>query len=358
MTINQKERSVLLVGSIPLSSAEEVFEAISSELGKLIKRIPDGETGPRSLWIVCQSETMKSAQGLEVGGERQLQGGIRNPRYKIKEGQKLEDVKFGRLGYADNALESYKIFKRLQAHGKIPSGVRFQVCLPTPLAVVYAFFIASEVRRIWPLYEQRLLEELDEIARTISHGDLAIQLDIATEMHTLLEVPELQKDYPIDELVDAFARLGNRVPHDVELGIHLCYGDPGHKHVREPTDMGRMIDVYHRLATAIPRTITWLHMPVPRDRFDDSVFFAFTQSQAQVRYRTLSRSRPSYGWDRRCEAPGYGSETVRIGFWRRDRMRLWTTATGDHSGLDPAPSRGGTASIESMPINASEHIPK
>lgn len=252
MTINQKERSVLLVGSIPLSSAEEVFEAISSELGKLIKRIPDGETGPRSLWIVCQSETMKSAQGLEVGGERQLQGGIRNPRYKIKEGQKLEDVKFGRLGYADNALESYKIFKRLQAHGKIPSGVRFQVCLPTPLAVVYAFFIASEVRRIWPLYEQRLLEELDEIARTISHGDLAIQLDIATEMHTLLEVPELQKDYPIDELVDAFARLGNRVPHDVELGIHLCYGDPGHKHVREPTDMGRMIDVYHRLATAIP----------------------------------------------------------------------------------------------------------
>ena len=272
MTINQKERSVLLVGSIPLSSAEEVFEAISSELGKLIKRIPDGETGPRSLWIVCQSETMKSAQGLEVGGERQLQGGIRNPRYKIKEGQKLEDVKFGRLGYADNALESYKIFKRLQAHGKIPSGVRFQVCLPTPLAVVYAFFIASEVRRIWPLYEQRLLEELDEIARTISHGDLAIQLDIATEMHTLLEVPELQKDYPIDELVDAFARLGNRVPQDVELGIHLCYGDPGHKHVREPTDMGRMIDVYHRLATAIPRTITWLHMPVPRDRIDDSYF--------------------------------------------------------------------------------------
>jgi hypothetical protein len=272
VSINHKGRSVLLVGSVPLSSAEEVFEAISSELGKFVKRIPDGETGSRSLWIVCQSETMKGAQGLEVGGERQLQGGIRNPRYKIKEGQKPEDVKFGRLGYADNALESYKIFKRLQALGKIPSGVRFQVCLPTPLAVVYAFFIASEVRRIWPLYERRLLEELDEITRTISHNDLAIQLDIATEMHTLLEVPELQKEYPINELVDAFARLGNRVPPDVELGIHLCYGDPGHKHIREPTDMGRMIDVYHRLAIAIPRTITWLHMPVPRDRVDDTYF--------------------------------------------------------------------------------------
>jgi hypothetical protein len=272
VTINQKGRSVLLVGSVPLSSAEEVFEAISSELGEFIKRVPDGETGPRSLWIVCQGEPMKAAQGLEVGGERLLQGGIRNPRYKVKEGLTPQDVKFGRLGYADNALASYETFKRLRQLGKIPQNVRFQVCLPTPLAVVYAFFIASEVRRIWPLYEHRLLEELAEISSAIPPEDLAIQIDIATEMHTLLEVPELQKEYPIDELVDAFARLGNRVPPAAELGYHLCYGDPGHKHVREPADTGRMVDVYHRLARAVHRSITWLHMPVPRDRDDDPYF--------------------------------------------------------------------------------------
>lgn len=272
MISEQKARSVLLLGSIPLSSAEEVFEMVSSELGKFVKRIPDGETGPRSLWIVCQGEPMKNSQGLEVGGERQLQGGIRNPRYKIREELKPEDVKFSRLGYADNALGSYKIFKRLQGLGKIPTEMRFQVCLPTPLAVVYAFFIASEVRRIWPFYERHLLEELDEITRAIPHSDLAIQIDIATEMHTFLEMPELQRAYPIEELVEAFARLGNRVPKDVELGIHLCYGDPGHKHVREPTDTERMVDLYHRLAIAIHRPITWLHMPVPRDRDDEAYF--------------------------------------------------------------------------------------
>lgn len=194
------------------------------------------------------------------------------PGTRLREGLKPEDVKFSRLGCAHNALDSYKIFKRLQGLGKIPTQVRFQVCLPTPLAVVYAFFIASEVRRIWPFYERRLLEELDEITRAIPHNDLAIQIDIATEMHSFLEVPELQKAYPIEELVEAFARLGNRVPIDVELGIHLCYGDPGHKHVREPTDTGRMVDLYHRLATAIQRPITWLHMPVPRDRDHESYF--------------------------------------------------------------------------------------
>lgn len=272
MTIKRKARSILIVGSVPLSSAKEVFEAVASELGAFVKRLPDGETGERSLWIVCQGEPMKNSQGLEVGGERQLQGGIRNPRYKVKEGLKPEDVKFARLGYADHALESYRVFKRLQDLGKIPARVRFQVSLPTPLAVVYAFFVESEVRRIWPCYERCLLQELDEITGAIPHDDLAIQIDIASEMHTLLEVPALQAAYPIGELVEAFARMGNRVPEDVELGIHLCYGDPGHKHVREPTDTGRMVDLYHRLAIAIHRPITWLHMPVPRDRDDDPYF--------------------------------------------------------------------------------------
>jgi hypothetical protein len=251
---------------------EEVFEAIGSQLGAFVKRIPDGETGPRSMWIVCQAEPMKQAEGLEVGGERQLQGGIRNPRYKIRNGLGPDDVKFGRLGYADNALASYTTFRRLRSAAKIPAGVRFQVCLPTPLSVVFAFSVPSEVRRIWPVYERRLLEEMDEITSAIPPGDLAIQIDIATEMHSFLEVPELQNEYPIVELVQAFARMGNRVPPDVELGIHLCYGDPGHKHVREPADTGHMVYVYHRLTQAIRRPITWIHMPVPRDRHDDAYF--------------------------------------------------------------------------------------
>ena len=45
MTMKQKERLVLLLGSIPLSSAEEVFEVVGSEFGKFVKRIPDSGGG-------------------------------------------------------------------------------------------------------------------------------------------------------------------------------------------------------------------------------------------------------------------------------------------------------------------------
>ena len=34
-----------LIGSVPLATAEEVFRRLSAELGSLLTRMPDGETG-------------------------------------------------------------------------------------------------------------------------------------------------------------------------------------------------------------------------------------------------------------------------------------------------------------------------
>src|ERR1700751_2819120 len=45
--------SGLLVGSIPLNSAGDVFRATAALAGR-VKRFPDGETGVRSDWIVWQ----------------------------------------------------------------------------------------------------------------------------------------------------------------------------------------------------------------------------------------------------------------------------------------------------------------
>jgi hypothetical protein len=67
-------------------------------------------------------------------------------------------------------------------------------------------------------------------------------------------------------------RLAERVPADVDLLFHFCYGDAGHRHVVEPTDMGDMVDYANRLTARLERPITQIHMPVPRDRSDDAYF--------------------------------------------------------------------------------------
>src|SRR5580693_8282404 len=159
-----KERPVLLVGSVPLGSSRAVFEAVGTKLGKLIKRVPDGETGARKDWIVWQADVFKNAKGLEPGSTRDLQGGYRFILYKVKPG---ETVKFGSLGYAAAAIRSYEDFKRARSEGKIRAGTRFQVSLPTPIAVVMTFSDPQAIQQIWPIYEQRLNEEVAEMAAAI-----------------------------------------------------------------------------------------------------------------------------------------------------------------------------------------------
>jgi hypothetical protein len=96
MTDDGKGRPILLVGSVPLESSSAVFEAVGTKVGKLVKRIPDGETGARKDWVVWQGDVFKKAKGLEPGSTRDLQGGYRFILYKVKPGQ---TVKFGPLGY-------------------------------------------------------------------------------------------------------------------------------------------------------------------------------------------------------------------------------------------------------------------
>jgi hypothetical protein len=192
---------------------------------------------------VWQADVFKNAKGLEPGSTRELQGGYHFILYKVKPG---ETVKFGPLGYAAAAINSYDDFKRARSEGKIPSGTRFQVSLPTPIAVVMTFTEPDAIQHIWPIYEKRLNEEVAEIAAAIPHRDLAIA---------------------------SIARASEHVPAEVELGLHLCYGDPGHKHVVEPKDTKLMVDFTNKLVGAIKHPIAWVHMPVPRER-EDVAYFA------------------------------------------------------------------------------------
>ena len=68
------------------------------------------------------------------------------------------------------------------------------------------------------------------------------------------------------------ADLADHVPFDIELLFHFCYGDSNHRHVVEPADMGDMVDLANRLCADISRCVQLIHMPVPRDRNDDSYF--------------------------------------------------------------------------------------
>jgi hypothetical protein len=155
----------------------------------------------------------------------------------------------------------------------IAAGTRFQVCLPTPLATVALFVTAEDQAAVEAVYEGLLLADLDCVLAAIPHEDLAIQWDTAVEFGVLEGLFPVWFEPAEPGIVERLIRVGNRVPADVELGFHLCYGDAGHQHFTQPTDAAILVRVANALVDGLDRPLNWLHLPVPRER-DDEAYYA------------------------------------------------------------------------------------
>jgi hypothetical protein len=258
---------VHLVGSVPLRDAETVFRRVAGALGDRLRRMPDGETGERSVWIAWQYPVFRRSELFEPGD------GDGFAPLRLRPGAPVADLEFGELGYARAAIDSWATFSRLKAEGVIPAGCRFLVSLPTPLGPVLAFVAPEDQQAVEQAYEDHMLAELHRILDAIPPGELALQWDARYEFSVLEGA--LSASIGGDErrgILERLVRLSHSVPDDVELGYHLCYGDEEHGHFVEPTDAHHLVDVADALAEGLRRPLDWIHMPVPRDRADDAYF--------------------------------------------------------------------------------------
>ena len=265
---------VHLVGSIALDSVEDVFRTAGSLLGRRLRRIPDGEPGGRRIWISWQYAVLRAQPFLKADNSNPNPISGFPPLY-LAEGVAPAEIRFPELGYAREARASYLDFLAARERGYIPSGVRFQVSLPTPFAVIHPFCPGEDARTIESAYEEAMLREVDAISRVIPHEDLCIQWDVCIEMVmwdgrlSRMRAPFAD---PAGEIMARMKRLAGIVPQGVELGFHLCYGDWEAKHMIEPLDAGKMLELANALTATLARPITYIHMPVPRERFDDAYF--------------------------------------------------------------------------------------
>jgi hypothetical protein len=275
-------QGALLVGSVNYPDAETTFRTAANVLGARLKRIPDGEVGKRFHWIMCQPDILGQTEGIErVGAEPiPFPAGLDARPLRIAGGVSAADLRLPPLGYAAAARESYAIFSRLREDGVISRGTRFEVALPTPLAVVNSFFPFEQRAAIDPVYTAAIEREVAEILAAIPHEDLAIQWDVAPEMG-IIEGAETYGTRmrawwtdadPLEDLAARVARMIDLVPADVEVGVHLCYGDVAEKHFVEPTDAGNLVAMANATVRAGSRPVTWLHLPVPIERDDDAYY--------------------------------------------------------------------------------------
>jgi hypothetical protein len=274
-TTQYRPDGVHLVGSIGLETVEEVFQTVGRLLGSRLRRIPDGEPGPRRLWVSFQYPLLRASPFLRPDPSGALRKTSGFPLLCLAEGTTGDEVRFGELGYAREARTSYQDFLAARARGDIAAGVRFQVCLPTPMSVIYAFCTARDVAAIEKAYEAAMVREVEAICRHIPHTDLCIQWDVCHDMIVWDGQP--QDQFPLvnasrPEITARFTRLCASMPDNVELGFHLCYGDFGGKHFFDPVTSRHLVDLANAIAGAVKHKIAYIHMPVPLPRATDDFF--------------------------------------------------------------------------------------
>ncbi|HLH67181.1 MAG TPA: hypothetical protein VKV27_15935 [Solirubrobacteraceae bacterium] len=263
-----------LCGSMNLPDPETVFRTVARISGDTVSRMPDGETGARQDWIMAQLPRLASNSALEPAPPAENDYRVL-PAFRLRGHARAAQLRFD-LGYAQAATTSYPLFRRLKADGVIDERVRFQVSLPTPLAIALPFIAPEHREAVAPAIERAMAREVERIAASAPADQLAIQWDVAVEISHLegLRGASVSRD----EILSQLARIASLVPDEVELGYHLCYGDappgPGERgrHFMAPRDTGLLVEVANWICERAGRSIAFVHMPVPIDRDDDGYF--------------------------------------------------------------------------------------
>ena len=268
--------SVHFNGSVNLPDAETVMREISSRIPTGIRRMTDGETGERGYWIQFQIQKflqMPEFESVTVGQTYETSSDAPEmPRLRLVEGVSADTIDWPNLGYADAYAESFETFDRLQRNGTIPAGVRFQMQYPTPLASMAATIVPEDLPAVTAAYETALFADLGKALAKLPHERSAVQWDVAVEFGLLEGAMGPGSALPMDRVTPGLIRCVDRVPAQVPVGLHLCYGDYGHQHFTQPESLQMQVDLLNAVVSAAQRPITWVSFTVPQARNDADYF--------------------------------------------------------------------------------------
>lgn len=277
-------KELLMVGSMPLDTASEVLETFGKPLGNFLRTIPDGEIGRRRYWVSnMHVQVFALHPDLEMVQRPRRDNGVERMyphddkdgwAFKVKPG--VDRVIFGdpgwRLGYTQDALSSYFVFRTLKEKGILPPHIRFQVSLPmvNSVCAVRTFPTPGDLEKVRPGYTDALRAEVLNITSKIPAGELAIQWDLAREITEVNGgIPGFAAEGSIERNIAQVAALSPHIPEGVELGYHFCFGTMGGWPRFSPKDLGPTVQFANAVVEASGRRVDWVHIPL-LDKVNDA----------------------------------------------------------------------------------------
>ena len=271
-------------GSVNLPDAETVMREICSRIPAGVRRMTDGETGERNYWILFQVqkflampefEAVSSGQAYETTPDAPAM-----PQLRLADGASADKLEWPDLGYAEAYCKSFEVFRGLQADGTIPDGVRFQMQYPTPLASIAGTIVPEDLPGVAPSYEAALFGDLDRALAALPHDRCAVQWDVAVEFGLLEGGFDPSVQVSLEEITPGLVRAVDHIPEDVPVGLHLCYGDYGHQHFKQPESLAMQVGLVNAVVAAAARPVDFVSFTVPQVTDEEGYFGPLRDLQA------------------------------------------------------------------------------
>ncbi len=298
-------------GSVNLADAESVMREIVSRVPSGVRRVPDGETGDRGNWIFFQMQKFLASPALVLARPLGAAAGDYEqvPQVRLADGADPAQMRWPDPGYAEAYLGSHATFAALRDEGVIPGGVRFQVEYPTPLASISAYVVPEQQQALLGSYERAMFADLGRLLAAVPHHEVAVQWDVAVEFGILEEAFAPGGSQAFDAIVAGLARCVDQVPAEVPAGLHLCYGDYGHQHFKQPESLALQVRVLNAVTAAAGRTVSFVSFTVPQYQRDESYFAPLAELTADPDTELNFALVPYHPAD---QAPGTTDAQVRL----------------------------------------------
>ena len=161
--------------------------------------------------------------------------------------------------------------------GKVGSHLKLQVNMPLTQSATGVFFHdETDHSLVGAAYEDAAVNEVALMLELIPASDLVILWDVCVEiLHMEGLLPWMSMDNPVDRNADTVARIMHRIPEEVMIGYHLCYGTLPTWPMAPLGSIRTQVALANALVAKSGRKVDFMHLVLPRDPTDE--FFAGTE---------------------------------------------------------------------------------
>lgn len=265
-TTHEPNFDVIWPGSMPIEMSPEAAQRLLlTEVGSFLRRSVPPQEPPD--WIVPHLMGLRDHPDLDVARPGQWRNYDDQIHYRIKRGHTFREELIN-VGIVDSVKNNLPLFLKLRRELNLPADIEYEIS--TKGVFDFAFFafgamgILQQPKYLVPFLDATAREMGTAYEYAATRGvPVLFQLEMPAETVFACKVGPLRRLF-VGWLARNVTKLAAYVPHGARCGVHLCYGDLGHKSLVQPRTLAPVVALANSIVENWPSNtpLDYVHIPM------------------------------------------------------------------------------------------------